>query len=101
MKTIIILFGLSISSISLFAQSVVRSEIIGRPTTTSIMISISFDQDVYARVKYGTSAFIRDQAIAWRQAKKLEPLEMVIEGLKASQEYSYVVEYVKDRKSVV
>jgi hypothetical protein len=99
MKSIIIILYLSISGVSLFAQSVVRSEIIGRPTTNSITVSISFDQDVYARVKYGTSAFIRDQSIPWRLAKKLEPLEMMIEGLSASQEYSYVVEYVKDTSS--
>ena len=96
MKSFIFILILCLGSITLNAQSVVRSEIIGRPTNHSIMISLSFDQDVYVRVKYGTSAFVRDQSIPWRQAKKLEPIELLIDGLKESQDYSYSVEYTLD-----
>jgi hypothetical protein len=60
------------------------------------MISLSFDQDVYVRVKYGTSVFVRDLSIPWRQANKLEPIEMLIDDLKESQDYSYSVEYTID-----
>ncbi len=96
MKLVIFIFIICLQSISLIAQSVMRSEMIGRPTNHSITISISFDQDVYVRVKYGTSAFIRDLSIPWRQAKKLEPIEMLIDDLKESQDYSYSVEYTLD-----
>jgi hypothetical protein len=96
MKSFIFILILCLGSITLNAQSVVRSEMIGRPTNHSIMISLSFDQDVYVRVKYGTSAFVRDQSIPWRQANKLEPIEMLIDDLKESQDYSYSVEYTID-----
>lgn len=96
MKSFIFILILCLGSITLYAQSVVRSEMIGRPTNHSIMISLSFDQDVYVRVKYGTSAFVRDQSIPWRLARKLEPIEMLIDGLKESQDYSYSVEYTID-----
>ncbi|MFM7158441.1 MAG: metallophosphoesterase [Bacteroidota bacterium] len=99
MKYISIIVLLCIQCSFVHAQSVIRSEILGRPTDHSIMVSIFFDQDAYARVKYGTSAFIRDQATAWQIAKKGEPVEILVDGLQASKEYSYVVEYVKDTVS--
>ncbi|MFM7340118.1 MAG: hypothetical protein ACKO2H_08400, partial [Bacteroidota bacterium] len=35
----------------------------------------------------------------WQIAKKGEPVEILVDGLQASKEYSYVVEYVKDTVS--
>ena len=96
MKSILIILCFLFQTIMLFSQSVIRSEIIGRPTNRSIMVSISFDQDAFVRVKYGTSAFLRDQMTSWQLAIKAEPIEIMIDGLKESQDYSYVVEYVKD-----
>jgi len=99
MKYFLISFLLCVQSSFLIAQNVLRSEIVGRPTDHSITVSIFFDQDVYARVKYGTSAFVRDQATVWQIAKKGEPAEILIDGLQPSKEYSYVVEYAKDTLS--
>jgi hypothetical protein len=87
------------SATFLQAQKVLRSEMIGRPTDHSIMVSISFDEQVYARLSYSMNAFNQDQKSTWMLAKNGEFIELSLDGLQSSKEYFYRVEYVKDTTS--
>lgn len=92
----ILSFGLIVFMYCLNADGQVFSEILGRPATNSITISILFDQDVDLYFEYGTSKGVYNERTTTVKATKDVPLEIDFTGLAANTKYFYQTRYKSD-----
>jgi hypothetical protein len=79
-------------------QSVAQafSEILGRPTHSSVSMNILFDQDVEAFLEYGTQPGNYVQTTPTLNAKKDVPSEVDMTGLTGNTQYFYRTRYRLD-----
>lgn len=84
---------LIISVFSLQAQTF--NEILGRPTNTSITLSVLFDTQVNVYFEYGTSSGTYTSATEQITGISGEPVEVVINGLQPETRYYYRTRYKK------
>ena len=74
------------------SQSVLRSELLGRPTNNSITIQLFFNIKIEARVEYGTVSGIYPNQTTW-QTFNDSIAEIIVTGLQADTKYFYRVNY--------
>jgi hypothetical protein len=92
MKTNCLLFILLFAVVNpVFAQSF--SEILGRPTPSSVTMSILFDRDVDVFFEYGNKPGNYDQTTPTFPVKKDVPFEADLSGLASNTTYFYRTRY--------
>ncbi len=88
---IIMLFFTSVLSNVVFAQNF--SELLGRPTNTSITMNILFDQQVDVYWEYGTVSGVYSNSTSTFQASMNLPLEKDFTNLQPNTKYFYRTRY--------
>lgn len=89
-----ILLTIFLVSASMFvAVSQVFTEILGRPTSSSVTVSVLFDQDVEAYWEWGTTTGNYPQSSAKFSLVKNVPSEVDLTGLAANTAYFYRIRY--------
>ncbi len=83
------LFFLLFLSLNLQAQTLLHSEILGRPTDKSISVEVIFGNDVEACVQYGTTSGVLPNQSNWQTFKGNEAAEIVVSGLLSNTKYVY------------
>lgn len=66
------------------------SQLLGRPTDTSIAVNILSNKDMEVLVEFGTEPGRLTGKSGWKVAKAGEPLEIELDGLKPNTAYTYV-----------
>ncbi len=87
---IIILFSVFSSS---FGQSLLHTEILGRPTNNSITIQAFFDTTVEISIRYGISPSNYSNQTNWQSFLGKEPAEIVLNNLLEDTKYYYQLVY--------
>ena len=85
--------------VTLSSVSQTFTEILGRPTMTSVTLSILFDQDVELYCEYGTTSGEPNQKTSPFKMKKDVPLEIELTGLSANTRYFYRLRYCLMRRN--
>lgn len=80
MRKILFLF-LSLAASALQAQTLLRSEIIGRPTQNSITVNAFYAETVEAVVEFGTNPQNLSGSTALQTFQTGEPAEILVSGL--------------------
>ncbi|MBP7821690.1 MAG: metallophosphoesterase [Saprospiraceae bacterium] len=75
------------------AQTLKRSELLGRPTDNSITIKLFFADDADVRVQYGTVSGIYTNQTNWQIFEADTPVEITISDLQADTKYYYRINY--------
>lgn len=81
------------SIVSSFSQNITQTELLGRPTNTSITIQAFFDVDVDVAVQYGTSTGNYSSQTPWTNVVANNPAEVVLNGLSSNTKYYYRMLY--------
>jgi hypothetical protein len=63
--------------------------VLGRPTASSITLSLLGDRDLEVRLEYGTSAEAADRTVPMIRLQAHVPAEVLLDGLKTDQRYYY------------
>jgi len=88
-KSLFFLFNLLVAATSTRAQTMLRSEIIGRPTSSSITVNAFYAETVEASVEYGTDAQNLSNSTGIQTFQSGEPSEIVVSGLQPNTRYFY------------
>ncbi len=80
-------------SCCVFAQTISRQEILGKPTDTSIALKMFFSTAAEVAVKYGTSSGSYSGQTTWQSFTANDPAEILISGLQPDTKYYYAVIY--------
>lgn len=90
-----------IAQCSISSQTVLRTELLGRPTDHSITINMMFDSTTEMRANWYTGQD-KPSTTNWILFPANEPTDIVIDGLSANREYKYFIQYrnPKDTNSV-
>ena len=91
MKIVLTSFLICVFLLSSTAQSF--TEILGRPTTTSVTLSLLFDQDAEVYCEYGTASGLYDQTSAMVKVEKDVPIEIKMVGLLPNTKCFYRTRY--------
>lgn len=91
-KAIVPIFVMNLIFLSVHSQTIVRSELLGRPTNNSVTVQLFFGSAIEARVEYGTATGVYSNATAW-QTFTDSIAEIVVTGLQANTKYFYRVNY--------
>ena len=83
----------SLATFSLFGQSIVHKELLGRPTDHSITVQAFFDTTVQAAVQYGLNTGVYTSQTPWQTFSSIEPTEILVDGLNANTPYVYRLIY--------
>lgn len=81
------------SIITCFSQNITQTELLGRPTNSSITIQAFFDADVDVAVQYGTSTGNYSSQTPWTNVVANNPAEVVLNGLSSNTKYYYRMLY--------
>ena len=98
LAAIIILFFLFSES---RAQNLWRSELLGRPTDSSITVKLFFTDSAQVRVQYGTVSGTYPFQTPWQTFADSVPAEIVISGLQPNTKYYYRVRYRQPSGTIV
>ena len=93
MKFIVIsILTFIISHTILSAQTMLRTELLGRPTDHSITVNIMFDSTTEVRANWYSG---QDKPIStqWIIALGNQPTDVLIDGLSSNKEYKYFLQY--------
>lgn len=90
-KIIFVLLFINLNN-PVHSQSVLRSELLGRPTNNSITVQLFFDNKIEARVEYGTTSGVYTNQTTW-QTFYDSIAEIVVTGLLANTKYYYRINY--------
>ena len=90
------LLGGSIASVGAAAITFTGSELLGRPTDTSISVSIVPNADISLYYEYGTTTGVYTGQTDATTAAAGQPKVVVISGLTASTKYYYRMQYSTD-----
>ena len=71
------------------AQSLLQTELLGRPTDKSITVQAFFDSPVEACIQYGTTNGVYPNQTAWQTFAAGEPTKIVVSGLQTNTKYVY------------
>jgi hypothetical protein len=88
---------LIVSGIS--AQTLTRSEVLGRPSDDGITIQAFFDSATQASVQYGTQSGNYTGQSTWQNFLSGEPAEIILSGLQSNTKYFYRLCYRKTTAS--
>lgn len=86
-------FILAFHALASHAQTMVRAEMLGRPTDASVAVQAFFAGAVEASVEYGTSSGAYTDQTAWQVFPDSVPAEIVVDGLLADTKYYYRLRY--------
>lgn len=86
-RTLNLLFALG--AIVTHGQTLVHSEMLGRPTDHSVTLQTFFDDAVEVSVEYGTSSGTYPDQTSWYLFPYGEPAEIMVDGLQADTKYYY------------
>ena len=90
MKKILIISCLTtIMAAKIFSQTLWRSELVGKPTDTSISIKVFFADSVELCAQYGTTSGVYSGQTVWQTFADSLPAEILIFGLQANTKYYY------------
>ncbi len=92
MKRLIVLAFVLIGS-QLQAQNITQTELLGRPTATSITIQAFFDAAVEVSIHYGTTAGNYPNETPWQSFLIDQPAEVVVNNLSPNTKYFYSLCY--------
>lgn len=92
MKKILVLLFFLVKTIGV-SQVITQSELLGRPTQTSITIQAFFDSDVDISVQYGTSSGNYSFQTPWSNFLVNNPAEIILSGLIPDTKYFYKLLY--------
>jgi hypothetical protein len=84
---------LFLSALQLNAQTLWRSELLGRPTDSSITVNLFFSDSAEVRVQYGTVSGTYPFQTPWQTFADSVPAEIVINGLQPDTKYFYRIQY--------
>lgn len=93
MNTFKLLFLILLGIQATQAQNITQTELLGRPTDTSITIQAFFDAAVETRVQYGVAPGNYPYATAWQTFAANEPAEVILSGLSPNTKYYYSYNY--------
>ncbi|MEC4048267.1 T9SS type A sorting domain-containing protein [Flavobacterium sp. SUN046] len=88
---LLLLFSLAFSISQ--AQTLTRSEILGKPTNNSITIKLFFSNPAEVSVQYGTSSGNYTSQTSWYSFLANEAAEITLSGLNADTKYYYKIIY--------
>lgn len=89
-----ILFGaFLILNMASYAQTLQHSELLGRPTDSSITLQLIFSDSAEVRAQYGTSSGVYSNQTSWQMFPGNVPAEIIISGLLPNTKYYYRVRY--------
>jgi predicted phosphodiesterase len=92
-KTVLIPVLLFLINLTCQAQTLRRTEILGRPTDNSITLQLIFSDSAEVRVSYGTTPGTYTSQTAWLSFAGEEPAEIVLTGLQPDTRYYYRVRH--------
>lgn len=92
-KKVFALAAFSFVTIQLHAQTIFRSEIVGRPTDSSITVNMFFTDSAEMSVQYGTLSGVYPNQTTWQTFADSVPAEIVINGLMPNTKYYYQILY--------
>ncbi|WP_298221038.1 T9SS type A sorting domain-containing protein [Flavobacterium sp.] len=75
------------------SQNITQTELLGRPTDSSITIQAFFDADVDVAIQYGTSSGNYSNQTDWTNVIAGNPAEIVLTGLSPNTKYFYRMLY--------
>ncbi|MBL7998614.1 MAG: metallophosphoesterase [Candidatus Kapabacteria bacterium] len=81
--------------LQLHAQSLLHTEILGRPTDTGITVQLLFAEPAELRVQYGTSSGNYSDSSDWKRVQADEAVFVELRGLQPNSPYVYRVNYRK------
>lgn len=93
MKKNLILLLLIIHANLISAQSILRNEILGRPTENSVLVHMIFADSVEIKAEYGTTSGTYTQQTAWQVYAPSTPVEIILNGLNSNTKYYYRIKY--------
>lgn len=93
MKPFLFLILCLLSINTLHAQTLWRSELLGKPTDTSISVKLLFHDSVEICAQYGTVSGIYPLQTTWQLVADSVPAEININGLQVNTAYYYRVLY--------
>jgi len=82
----VILFAISSFA---FAQNIIHTEVLGRPTNNSVVIQTMFSDSVDLRAEYGTVSGIYSSQTTWIPFVNNTTAEVIINGLQPNTQYFY------------
>lgn len=85
----IVLLLLCVLGTSIYAQTITRPEILGKPTNTSVAVKLFFSDPAEVSVQYGTSSGNYTGQTAWQSFIANDPTEITISGLIPDTKYYY------------
>lgn len=86
---------------TLFAQHIIHSEMLGRPTDHGITVQLIFDDSVAVRIQYGTISGQYTNQTSWTTFADSVPAEINITGLLPNTQYFYRVNYRRSGTTTV
>lgn len=102
MRFIILATSVFLSSIcSLKAQTLRRTELLGRPTDNSIALQLIFSDSAEVKVEFGTSSGVYTGQTSWQLFPDSVPAEFNLTGLQSDTRYYYRVKYRQPGSSTV
>lgn len=91
LKCLLILFFASF--FTTHAQTILHTELLGRPTNHSVTLQLVFADSIQVRVQYGTTSGSYTGQTNWQTFAGEEPAEIIIDNLTADTKYYYRVNY--------
>lgn len=88
---VLILFVLALGQV--FGQRLRHKEVLGRPTSTSILVQTFFDDAAEVRVQYGTTSGSLTSQTGWQTFAAGAPADVNLTGLSPNTTYYYRVTY--------
>ena len=86
------IFILFFPTIQSRAQTLWRSELLGRPTDSSITVNVIFSDSAEVRIRYGITSGVYPYQTPWRIFADSIPAETVIHGLLPDTKYYYIIQ---------
>ncbi|MEY4709100.1 MAG: hypothetical protein RIS28_232 [Bacteroidota bacterium] len=80
-----------------WAQNLIHTELLGRPTDKEITLQMVFSDSAEACVKFGTASGNLSQQTPWQPMRVNDPSEIVITNLLPNKQYYYQLLYRKPR----
>lgn len=92
-KIFLLLACLFSIDVNVFAQNMVQTEILGKPTDHSISVKCFFDTTIELRAEYGTISGAYTNQTGWQTFTSAQAAEVTLSNLSSNTHYYYRLQY--------